>query len=112
MCVLMLRGPQTPGELRGNAARLHEFAGLDEIEQTLNALISRDADPLVVRLPRQAGQKEVRLRSCCRAKYQVEADEPHRVYRRARRSNRKWKSWQRKLKVCASSLTSSRNSLE
>lgn len=61
MCVLMLRGPQTPGELRGNAARLHEFAGLDEIEQTLNALISRDSDPLVVRLPRQVGQKEVRF---------------------------------------------------
>lgn len=61
MCVLMLRGPQTPGELRGNAARLHEFAGLDEIEQTLNALISRDSDPLVVRLQRQPGQKEVRF---------------------------------------------------
>jgi uncharacterized protein YceH (UPF0502 family) len=61
LCVLMLRGPQTPGELRGNAARLHEFAGLDEVEQTLNALISRDPDPLVVRLPRQAGQKEVRF---------------------------------------------------
>lgn len=61
MCVLMLRGPQTPGELRGNASRLHEFGGLDEVENTLNALISRDEDPLVVRLPRQAGQKEVRF---------------------------------------------------
>jgi uncharacterized protein len=61
MCVLMLRGPQTPGELRGNAARLHEFSGLDEVEQTLSALISREDDPLVVRLSRQAGQKEVRF---------------------------------------------------
>jgi uncharacterized protein len=61
MCVLMLRGPQTPGELRGNGARLYEFAGLEEVEQTLNELISRDSDPLVVRLPRQAGQKEVRF---------------------------------------------------
>ena len=61
MCVLMLRGPQTPGELRGNAARLHEFAGLDEVEQTLNALISHEPEPLVVRMPRQAGQKEVRF---------------------------------------------------
>jgi uncharacterized protein len=61
MCVLMLRGPQTPGELRGNASRLYDFAGLDEVEQTLNGLISRDPDPLVVRLPRQAGQKEVRF---------------------------------------------------
>jgi uncharacterized protein len=61
MCVLMLRGAQTPGELRGNASRLHDFGGLDEVEQTLNALISRDPDPMVVRLPRQAGQKEVRF---------------------------------------------------
>ncbi|HXQ70045.1 MAG TPA: YceH family protein [Pyrinomonadaceae bacterium] len=61
MCVLLLRGPQTPGELRGNAARLHEFAGLDEVEQTLSGLISHEPDPLVARLPRQAGQKEVRF---------------------------------------------------
>ncbi len=60
LCVLMLRGPQTPGELRGNASRLHEFTGLDEIEQMLNGLIARD-EPLVVRLPRQPGQKEVRF---------------------------------------------------
>lgn len=61
MCVLLLRGPQTPGELRGNAARLHEFAGLDEVEQTLAGLITHEPDPLVARLPRQAGQKEIRF---------------------------------------------------
>ncbi len=61
MCVLMLRGSQTPGELRGNASRLHEFSGLEEVEETLNALISREPEPLVVRLPRQIGQKEVRF---------------------------------------------------
>jgi uncharacterized protein len=61
MCVLMLRGPQTPGELRGNASRLHEFSGLDEVEQTLSGLISHEPDPLVARLARQAGQKEVRF---------------------------------------------------
>jgi uncharacterized protein YceH (UPF0502 family) len=61
MCVLLLRGTQTPGELRGNASRLYEFSGLDEVEQTLNALISREPEPLVVRLPRQVGQKEVRF---------------------------------------------------
>ena len=60
MCVLMLRGPQTPGELRGSASRLHEFTGLEEVEQTLNGLISRD-EPLVARLTRQPGQKEVRF---------------------------------------------------
>src|SRR6185312_12777658 len=60
ICVLMLRGPQTPGELRGNTSRLHEFTGLEEIEETLNGLITRD-EPLVIRLPRQPGQKEVRF---------------------------------------------------
>jgi len=61
LCVLMLRGAQTPGELRGNASRLYDFPGLEEVEQTLNALISREPEALVVRLPRQLGQKEVRF---------------------------------------------------
>ena len=61
LCVLMLRGPQTPGELRANASRLYEFQGLEEIEQTLNSLIARDGEPLVARLPRQVGQKEIRF---------------------------------------------------
>jgi len=61
ICVLLLRGPQTPGELATRAFRLHEFAGLEGVETTLNSLISREPDPLVVRLPRQAGQKETRF---------------------------------------------------
>lgn len=61
MCVLMLRGTQTPGELRGSASRLYEFSGLEEVETTLNALISREPEALVARLPRQPGQKEVRF---------------------------------------------------
>jgi uncharacterized protein YceH (UPF0502 family) len=61
LCVLMLRGPQTPGELRGNASRLFDFAGLDEVEQTLAGLITHQPDQLVVRLARQPGQKEVRF---------------------------------------------------
>ena len=73
MCVLMLRGPQTPGELRGNAARLYEFSGLEEVEQTLAGLITHDPDPLVVRLPRQAGQKEVRFGHLLSGEISVEA---------------------------------------
>src|ERR1044072_7007131 len=45
LCVLMLRGPQTPGELRGNASGMHEFSGLEEIEETLNGLMSHDGEP-------------------------------------------------------------------
>ena len=73
MCVLMLRGAQTPGELRGNAARLHEFSGLEEVEQTLNALISHEPEPLVVRLPRQVGQKEVRFSHLLSGEPKIEA---------------------------------------
>jgi uncharacterized protein YceH (UPF0502 family) len=61
LCVLMLRGSQTVGEIRGSAARLHEFSGLEEVEAALNSLISREPDRLVTRLPRQPGQKEARF---------------------------------------------------
>ncbi len=73
MCVLMLRGAQTLGELRGNTSRLHEFSTLEEIEQTLNELISRDTEPLVVRLPRQPGQKEGRFAHLLSGEIDVEA---------------------------------------
>ena len=73
MCVLMLRGAQTLGELRGNASRLHEFSSLEEVEQTLNGLISRDDDPLVARLPRQPGQKEGRFAHLLSGEIDVEA---------------------------------------
>ena len=61
MCVLLLRGPQTTGELTTRGFRLHEFSGLEEVDATLNALMTREPDPLVIRLPRQQGQKEVRF---------------------------------------------------
>jgi uncharacterized protein YceH (UPF0502 family) len=57
LCVLMLRGPQTPGELKQRTPRLHAFAGLDDIERVLDGLIERE---LVARLPRRPGQKEQR----------------------------------------------------
>ena len=57
LCVLMLRGPQTPGELKQRTDRLHAFAGLAEVEETLERLIARE---LAVRLERRPGQKEER----------------------------------------------------
>jgi uncharacterized protein len=59
MCVLMLRGPQTVGEIRGRTGRLHEFAELREVEEILDALARRD-EPLVVKLPRQTGREAAR----------------------------------------------------
>jgi uncharacterized protein YceH (UPF0502 family) len=57
LAVLMLRGPQTPGELKGRTERLHRFASLEEVDEVLGRLSERE---LVVRLPRRPGQKEER----------------------------------------------------
>jgi uncharacterized protein YceH (UPF0502 family) len=57
MCVLMLRGPQTPGELKQRSERMHAFADLAAVEATLERLIERE---LAVRLTRRPGQKEER----------------------------------------------------
>jgi uncharacterized protein YceH (UPF0502 family) len=60
MCVLMLRGYQTVGELRGRTDRLYDFSGLQEVEETLTSLSAKEPDSLVATLPRRAGQKDVR----------------------------------------------------
>lgn len=60
MCVMMLRGPQTLGELRGRTDRLYEFSGLGQVQETLDGLARRD-EPLVVMLERRPGQKEARF---------------------------------------------------
>ena len=59
LCVLMLRGAQTPGELKQRTERLHRFDELGDVHATLEALIARD---LVERLDRRPGQKEERYR--------------------------------------------------
>lgn len=58
--VLMLRGPQTVGELHTRTARLASFADLADLEGVLDSLITREPEPLVARLARRPGQKEVR----------------------------------------------------
>jgi uncharacterized protein YceH (UPF0502 family) len=60
MAVLMLRGPQTIGEIRERSGRMHEFGDLNEVQETLDELARRD-EPLLVRLERQPGQKEARF---------------------------------------------------
>ena len=59
MCVLMLRGPQTPGELKQRAERMHAFADLDAVHETLARLIERE---LVARLERRPGAEGGALR--------------------------------------------------
>lgn len=57
---LLLRGAQTPGELRGRAARMHEFNDMGEVESALENLAQREDGPYVVRLPREPGKRESR----------------------------------------------------
>jgi uncharacterized protein YceH (UPF0502 family) len=52
LCVLMLRGPQTVGELRGRTERMHDFADMEEVERVLESLAAHEPDPLVARAGR------------------------------------------------------------
>ena len=61
ICELLLRGPQTLGELRSRAERMHRFQDIEEVEACLRTLIQRSPDPLVTELPRQPGTKEPRF---------------------------------------------------
>jgi uncharacterized protein YceH (UPF0502 family) len=60
MCVLLLRGAQTPGELRARTERMHVFASVDAVLDALKSLAEDYGEPLVQQLPRQPGRKEAR----------------------------------------------------
>jgi uncharacterized protein YceH (UPF0502 family) len=75
LCVLMLRGPQTIGELRTRTERLFKFDTLPEVEETLNALAARTPQPLVAKLPRAPGTKESRYAHLLSGPVEVAASE-------------------------------------
>lgn len=58
VCLLLLRGPQTPGELKAHSGRLHEFADPAEVDAALEALLARSNGPFVARLPREPRRKD------------------------------------------------------
>jgi uncharacterized protein YceH (UPF0502 family) len=60
LCVLLLRGPQTPGELRSRTNRLCEFADASQVESTLKGLMEREDGPFIARLARAPGAREAR----------------------------------------------------
>ena len=60
VCELLLRGPQTPGELRSRASRMAPFTEVGEVEAALQALLERESGPLVARLAREPGRRESR----------------------------------------------------
>ncbi len=63
LCVLFLRGPQTPGELRTRTQRMHEFGLVDQVEEALIAMAAKD-EPWVVQLAREPGKREARWQHC------------------------------------------------
>jgi uncharacterized protein len=72
LCVLLLRGPQTPGELKQRTERMHSFADLEAVHDTLERLIARE---LVMRLERRPGQKEERYEHLLSADIEEEEEE-------------------------------------
>jgi uncharacterized protein len=72
LCELLLRGPQTPGELRSRAERMHPFDDLGQVQSTLQRLAQREP-PLVKTLPRQPGTKEARYAHLLSGDVQIQA---------------------------------------
>lgn len=75
LCVLLLRGPQTPGELRSRTERMHRFDDLEQVQSTLQRLMKREP-PIVAVLPRQPGTKEVRYAHLLSGELQIAVSAP------------------------------------
>jgi uncharacterized protein YceH (UPF0502 family) len=87
LCVMMLSGPQTVGEIRTRGSRLYEFAGLEEVEETLRSLSAREGEPLVTKLSRQPGQKEARFAHLLSGEPSAEQIVPAAAERKPRSAN-------------------------
>ncbi len=87
ICLLMLRGAQTPGELNTNSGRLYEFETLDDVQQTLEKLSSGDV-PFLTLLPRRSGQKEARYMHLLAETLEIpEDDETETIYTSSNQTN-------------------------
>jgi uncharacterized protein len=76
LCVMMLRGPQTLAELKTRTARLTNLESLEEVETVLEVMMARQPKPLVTRLPRRPGQKEVRYAHLLSGEVTADMSEP------------------------------------
>jgi uncharacterized protein YceH (UPF0502 family) len=74
ICLLMLRGPLTPGELNTNSGRLYEFESIEEVQEVLEKLSAPEM-PYVMQLPRRPGQKEVRYAHLLAGMPQISEDD-------------------------------------
>lgn len=75
LCVLLLRGAQTLGELNQRTNRIYQFSGLDQVNETVDSLIRRE-EPLLAKLPKQPGQKEARFAHLLSGDVKVEIEAP------------------------------------
>ncbi|MEZ8291981.1 YceH family protein [Vibrio sp. 10N.237.312.B06] len=73
ICCMLLRGAQTPGELRTRTGRLANFSDVKEVESILEKLAAREAGALVVKLPREAGKRESRYQHLLSGEVDIEA---------------------------------------
>lgn len=80
ICMLLLRGPQTPGELNTNSGKLYEFDSLAEVQTVLEKLGDPEM-PFIVQLPRRSGQKELRFMHLLSGTPDLQQDEVHEVER-------------------------------
>ena len=87
VCLLLLRGPQTPGELRSRSARLHVFEDNQQVVESLKALMEREAGPVVARLPRQSGRMDHEYMHLFSGEIESTPEEPT-VLQRAPATNR------------------------
>lgn len=72
ICILMLRGPQTQGEIRARSGRLFQFESLVQVDEVLEGIINKE-NPLAIRLPRQTGMKEIRYMHLLSGEPDIEA---------------------------------------
>ena len=73
ICVMLLRGPQTPGEIRTRTNRLCQYQDVSQVESVLNNMASREDGPYVVKLPREAGRRESRYAHLLSGEVDVES---------------------------------------
>lgn len=111
ICVLLLRGAQTLGELRGRTDRLYDFPGLNEVQETLDNLSRRD-EPLVIKLERQPGQKEVRYAHLLSGEIDVEAYAKEVAAPTRQAGNERLETLERELETLRAELSSFKQEFE
>jgi hypothetical protein len=111
VCTLLLRGAQTIGELRERGSRMFLFSSLGEVSEALDNLAAKET-PLVVKLPRQAGQKEIRYAHLLCGEIDVENYVPERVAAAHHADNERVSNLEQEVETLKSELANLRQKFE